>query len=196
MDNRLTTIKVGNLDETEFTQQEVNRIFKHIPPKTLRWWGMKDLYGHVAFAMDGRGTHRTYDWGNLYQIGIVEELSSLNIPSHNIYQTMTKKFRYGMNMIVPIGFKKSDCPLVDVAKQMDNLLVMTKVLYDIPIKSVDKDRRIYDWDSFLTNKTAFYVEDFFKGSGVERNRLEGYIISTIMIVDLVAIKIMVDALVA
>jgi hypothetical protein len=184
------------MDETKklFTQKEINRIFSRIPPKTLRWWGTMDLYGHVAFAMDGRGTHRTYELGNLYQIGIVEELSSLNIPSRNISRVMTKHFRYGMNMTVPIGENKFECPIVDVGKQMDKLLVLTKVLYDFN-EPGEKDWRIHDWDSFLSDKSEFSVEELFKGSGVERGRLEGFTISAIMIVDLAAIKKMVNALV-
>lgn len=185
------------MDETKkrFTQKEVNRIFSRIPPKTLRWWGTMELYGYVAFAIDGRGTHRTYELGNLYQIGIVEELSSLNIPSGNISRVMTKHFRNGMNMTVPIGENKFECRIVDVGEQMDKLLVLTKVLYDFN-ETGDKDWRNHEWDSFLTNKAEFSVEELFKGSGVKRDRLEGYTISTIMIVDLAAIKIMVDALVA
>lgn len=187
------------MDETnkDFTQKEVNRIFRRIPPKTLRWWGTMGLYGHVAFAMDGRGTHRTYELSNVYQIAIVEELSSLNITSQNIFTVMTKHFRYGMDMRVTIGMGEieNEFPEVDVGTQMDKLLVLTKVLYDLD-KPVLKNFRINDWDSFLTNKSEFSVEELFKGSGVKRDRLEGYTISTIMIVDLAAIKIMVDALVA
>jgi hypothetical protein len=180
-----------------FTQKEVNRIFSHIPPKTLRWWGMMDLYGHVAFALDARGTHRSYDLGNLYQIAIVEELSSLNISSDNIHRTMTKNFRYGMNMTGRMDMKSSECPLVDVVTLMNKFLIMSKVSHDtLFIKPDETGGRIYDWDSFIINKSEFSVEDLFKGSGVERSRFEGYTVTTIMVIDLGAIKVRVDLLLA
>lgn len=81
-----------------FTQKEVNKIFNHIPSKTLRWWGMRDLYGWANQINDGRGIHREYELDHLYQIGIVEELSSLNIPVEAINRIMRKHFLYGMVM--------------------------------------------------------------------------------------------------
>jgi len=180
--------------EKVFTQKAVNRIFKHIPVKTLRWWGMMALYGHIAIAWDARGVHRTYEVGNLYQIGIVAELSSLNIPTRNISQAMIKNFRYGMNMVVPVGTNVSECPEINVSTQMDKYLIMTKVSYEFSIKG--KDRKIHDWDSFVINKARISLDKLFKGSGVEKGRLETYTISTLMVIDLAEIKKEVDALIA
>ncbi len=130
-----------------FTQKEVNKIFNHIPSKTLRWWGMRDLYGWANQINDGRGIHREYELDHLYQIGIVEELSSLNIPVEAINRIMRKHFLYGMVMqslcedlerdelgggslvwadvdIDQLG----DGLRVNVADQMNKMLVITKTL--------------------------------------------------------------------
>ena len=152
------------------------------------------LYGHIAFAMDARGIHCSYDVGNLYQIGIVEELSSLNIPTRNISQAMIKNFRYGMNMVVPVGTKVSECPEINVATQMDKYLIMTKVSYELSTKG--KNRRIHDWDSFVISKSKISLDKLFRGLGVERSRLNTYTISTIMIIDLAMIKEEVEGLIA
>ncbi len=130
-----------------FTQKEVNKIFSHIPSKTLRWWGMRDLYGWANQINDGRGIHREYELGHLYQIGIVEELSSLNIPVDAINRIMRKHFLSGLVMQSLLedlerdelgGGSRvwadvdkdqlGDGLRVNVADQMNKMLVITKTL--------------------------------------------------------------------
>ena len=115
-----------------YSQKEVNRIFGHIPVKTLRYWGKTGLYGWVNEISDGRGIHREYDLSNLYQIGIVEQLSSLNISSLMIKLTMDKHFRSGMRMGAPINLghpervDENEWPLINVVEQMNKILVIQK----------------------------------------------------------------------
>lgn len=114
-----------------FTQKEVNKIFSHIPSKTLRWWGMKGLYGWAKETPDGRGIHREYDLGNLYQIGIVEELSSLNIRTLEMQVFMNQHFHYGLGMnaptfLIPSALMRDEWPSANVAEQMDKILAIAK----------------------------------------------------------------------
>jgi hypothetical protein len=115
-----------------YSQREVNKIFSHIPSKTLRWWAIRDLYGWANQVNDGRGIHREYELGNLYQIGIAEELSSLNIPVETINRIMRKHFLSGLVMY-PIKanldkHKLSGGTRVNVVDQMNKNLVITKTL--------------------------------------------------------------------
>jgi hypothetical protein len=141
--------------ETEklFTQKEVNKVFSHVPSKTLRWWGMRELYGWSDQVNDGRGIHRLYELGNLYQIGIVEELSSLNIPVEVINNVMRKNFLSGLVMhpVEPdlerdeIGGGKR----VNVVDQMNKILVITKALRQGYM--LNKKRRSSEYEAFLIN---------------------------------------------
>lgn len=136
-----------------FTQKEVNKIFSHIPSKTLRWWGMRDLYGWADQVNDGRGIHRLYELGNLYQIGIVEELSSLNIPVEVINRIMRKCFLSGLVMYpIERDLEKDELgggKRVNVADQMNKMLVITK---DLTMSHrIHKNRRPPDYEAFLAN---------------------------------------------
>jgi hypothetical protein len=143
--------------ETEklFTQKEVNKIFSHVPSKTLRWWGMRELYGWADQVNDGRGIHRLYELGNLYQIGIVEELSSLNIPVEVINNVMRKNFLSGLVMhpVEPdlerdeIGGGKR----ANVVDQMNKILVITKALRQGYM--LNKKRRSSEYEAFLINNS-------------------------------------------
>jgi hypothetical protein len=136
-----------------FTQKEVNKIFSHIPSKTMRWWGMRDLYGWADQVNDGRGIHRLYELGNLYQIGIVEELSSLNIPVEVINKIMRKRFLSGLVMYpVERDLEKDEFgggERVNVADQMNKILIITKTLSQG--HRLNKKRRPPEYEAFLTN---------------------------------------------
>ncbi len=143
------------ITERLFTQKEVNKIFSHIPSKTLRWWGMRDLYGWANQINDGRGIHREYELGHLYQIAIVEELSSLNIPVGVINRIMRTHFLSGLVMYpLQPDLEKDELgggELVNVADQMDKMLVITKTLsgsYKLLIT-----RRPPEYEAFLTKDT-------------------------------------------
>jgi hypothetical protein len=140
-----------------FTQKEVNKIFSHIPSKTLRWWGMRDLYGWADQVNDGRGIHRLYKLGNLYQIGIVEELSSLNIPVDVISKIMRKRFLSGLVMHpVEADLEKDELgggKRVNVADQMNKILIITKTLS----QEHRLTRRPPDYEAFLTNNAEYEI---------------------------------------
>ncbi len=138
-----------------FTQKEVNKIFIHIPSKTLRWWGMRDLYGWANQISDGRGIHREYELGHLYQIGIVEELSSLNIPVGAINKIMRKNFLSGMLMYpVQRDLEKDEWgggKRVDVVDQMNKMLIITKTLSG-SYKRLPR-KRPPEYEGFLVDRT-------------------------------------------
>ncbi len=139
-----------------FTQKEVNKIFSHIPRKTLRWWGMRDLYGWADQVNDGRGIHRLYELGNLYQIGVVEELSSLNIPVEIINKIMRKLFLSGLAMYpVEVDLEKDELgggKRVNVADQMNKILIITKSLSQG--HRPNEKRRPPEYEAFLTNNAG------------------------------------------
>ena len=141
-----------------FTQREVNQIFHHISVKTLRWWGLMKLYEWVSESPDGRGVNREYVLANLYQIGIVQELSSLNVPVLIIRMFMGQNFRTSpMGSLIKRGkrgesIETDECPLKDVVGQMEKILLIRKTLERF-ISIPGKPERIsYGWNSFLINR--------------------------------------------
>jgi DNA-binding transcriptional MerR regulator len=76
-----------------YTKNEVNSIFSHIPSRTLRSWVEGGLVGWAGEKTDGRGVHRSFTIGNLYQIAIVAELTSLHFPLKTIQNLMEQYFQ-------------------------------------------------------------------------------------------------------
>jgi hypothetical protein len=175
-----------------YSQKEVNRVFGHIPVKTLRWWGQMGLYGWVSETSDGRGIHREYELSNLYQIGVVEQLASLNIPSLVISMMIMKKhFRSGMRMSAPINADQpekvdaNEWPLVNVAEQMNKILVITKVLSGTVSQPGKRERPSYGWGSFLIEGPEEMLAVLSGRSHAE----------TMILIDLAMIKKSVDLLI-
>jgi DNA-binding transcriptional MerR regulator len=67
------------MKERLFTQGEVNKIFGHIPSRTIRFWVESGLVEWSGTHEDRRGVHREYSIKNLWQLGLAEELMSLNL---------------------------------------------------------------------------------------------------------------------
>jgi hypothetical protein len=106
------------------------------------------FYGWVNETSDGRGIHREYDVSNLFQIGIVEQLSSLNIPTPGINFFMQRHFRYGIRMSA-LANDENEFPLVNVEMQMGKILVITKALRGKLTQPGRAEGPAYTWDSFL-----------------------------------------------
>ncbi len=164
-------------EQKRFSQKEVNRIFRHIPSKTLRWWGQMELYGWVGETSDSRGISREYDLGNLYQIGIVAELSSINIPSSMIKVIMCKFFRTNPmpNPTINFDLWKDDpyggtdeehyegmtyleSPFSDITKLMDNVLFITKDITKSANFSQQNLKYKPLWSSDLIPKDEYYLD--------------------------------------
>jgi hypothetical protein len=143
-----------NITKWLFSQKEVNKIFSHLPTKTLRWWAIRDLYGWANEVSDGRGIHREYALGHLYQIGIVEELSSLNIPVGTINRIMRKHFLSGLHMYpLQTDLDKDELgggERVNVAHQMQKILIITKTLGG-SYKRL-RQKMTCEYEAFLTDK--------------------------------------------
>jgi hypothetical protein len=160
-----------------------------MPSKTLRWWGMRGLYGWANIVNDGRGIHREYELDQLYQFGIAEELSSLNIPVKTIERIMCKHFRLGLVMYPPhlteddLEPEDEEFQEVNVAEQMDKLLVISKTLsatYNLITRIPPEDK------SFPSDRTeAINISD-----------PDGELLDSVMIViNLKRIKNIVDSLI-
>jgi DNA-binding transcriptional MerR regulator len=63
-----------------FNQKDLARIFPHISPRTLLSWAKLGILGWADETVNGRGRIRHYDLENCYQVKLIEELSSLNVP--------------------------------------------------------------------------------------------------------------------
>jgi hypothetical protein len=184
------------LSKELFSQREVNQIFQHIPVKTLRWWGLMGLYGWVNEVVDGRGIHREYGLGNLYQIGIVEALASLNISTLIIKLTMAQSFRSGIRMSPPIELVETGgevreipdlqgSPEVNVLDQMDKKLVLTKRLFGTVSSPGKKERPSFGWNSLVVERSEL-PRLFALNAGP----------GTKIVIDLASIKATVDMLVS
>lgn len=150
-----------------FTQKEVNKIFGHIPAKTLRWWGIRQLYGWASESADGRGVHREYGLDNLYQIGIIQELSALNIPTDVIKRIIDKNFSSGLRISKPIIVDRQEkTSAAKVADQMKKTLVITKTFLGFALKAFKKETAVFSWDSSLVERNEIKfsgpVPDFLK----------------------------------
>ncbi len=71
-----------------FSQGEVNKIFEHIPSRTIRFWVESGLVEWSGEFEDRRGRHRQYSLENLWQLGLVEELMSYHLPVKNVKNWM------------------------------------------------------------------------------------------------------------
>lgn len=169
-----------------YTQRQVNKIFAHIPVKTLRWWGQLGLYGWVNETSDGRGIHRIYELANLYQIGIVEHLAALNIPSAEIKTIMLKYFRYGMRMTPPASHPdqvdENEWPEAKVEERMNKFLLLKKVVFGILTLPSQEDR-LAGWGSTL-------IDDPQEASSIIAKGIN----ATVILVNLGMIKDYIDQL--
>lgn len=71
----------------EFSQSEVNKIFSHIPPRTLLSLATAGVVEWVDEIQDGRGVHRIYSLANLYQIAVATQLSLVGF-SYNLAKSL------------------------------------------------------------------------------------------------------------
>lgn len=78
-----------------FTQREVNLIFSHVPPRTLREWALNGFYEWIDETEDARGTQRIFSKLNLYQIGLTEVLARNNFIAKDILEIMDDFFKKG-----------------------------------------------------------------------------------------------------
>lgn len=77
------------------TQAQVNKIFGHISHRALLVWAERQIITWPEEKTDGRGINRLYDFESLLQIGVVEELSALNVPLDVMKFSMDKIREFG-----------------------------------------------------------------------------------------------------
>lgn len=63
-----------------YTQSEVNKIFSHIPPRTIRSWALILPLQKDLIKITRLGKHRQYTLENLYHLALIDELSSWGFP--------------------------------------------------------------------------------------------------------------------
>ena len=151
-----------------FNQRETNKIFEHIPVNTLRWWASQGFCGWVNEVKDGRGISREYSVDNLYQIGVTENLSALDIKPSIIKAIMAK-----------LGDKPP----------MDNFIIITKH----PVRSREVGPigyRLRKSASFTWHNDVIPITHIGLIKAYRPHNL-----AIIIIVDLAAIKVFVDSLV-
>jgi DNA-binding transcriptional MerR regulator len=79
-------------EQKTFSQSQVNQIFQHIPSRTIRFWVEGCLIECPGATEDRRGKHRLYSLASLYQLAIVERLTSF-ISLERIKLLMEKHFQ-------------------------------------------------------------------------------------------------------
>jgi hypothetical protein len=115
-----------------YTKNEVNSVFPHIHSRTSRSWVEGGLVGWADEKMDGRGVHRLFSIGNLYQIAIVAELTAL-LPLETIRNLMEQHFE---------DVKGDESPIL---RCMDKMLV-------ISIATIERTERFPYYRSALIPK--------------------------------------------
>ncbi|MGD0488853.1 MAG: hypothetical protein ABSB94_16885 [Syntrophorhabdales bacterium] len=76
-----------------YKQGEVQKIFPDVPGKTLIYWAREGLVEWDAKTKDARGIHREYSLWNLYQIGILRELTAVGLPYAIVRLVMDTHFK-------------------------------------------------------------------------------------------------------
>jgi hypothetical protein len=71
------------MEDSRFSQSEVQGIFSQIPPRTLLSLATAGVVEWVDENQDGRGVHRIYGPANLYQIAVATQLSLVGF-SYNL----------------------------------------------------------------------------------------------------------------
>jgi DNA-binding transcriptional MerR regulator len=93
-DNILAIIRKDDyMPNRLYTQREVAAIFTDVPNKTLIYWARQGLMEWAAETRDARGIARLYNFWNLFQIGLVRELSGLGFSIGNIGVIMEQFFK-------------------------------------------------------------------------------------------------------
>ena len=83
------------LEECVVSQFTVNKIFNHIPKRTLLALATEKVIEWYSFQEGGRGIHRTYRLENLYQIAIATQLSLTGFSYANIKELVMDKYFNG-----------------------------------------------------------------------------------------------------
>ena len=84
-----------SLEDYIVSQSTVNKIFSHIPTRTLLALATEKVIEWYSFQEDGRGINRTYRLENLYQIAIATQLSLTGFSYANIKELVMDKFFKG-----------------------------------------------------------------------------------------------------
>lgn len=145
----------GFLEMRWFTQKEVNKVFDHIPTRTIRWWGQMGFYKWGGEFPDGRGISREYHMGNLYQVAIVEELSSLNIPTRIIKEIMDRHFS-NLYPSFDLEQENEEDPSVLEPTHWEDILLIWKRPRGSEVGK--RERGGYDWDSALISPGDIYED--------------------------------------
>ena len=170
------------MGEKLFSQRQVYKIFSHVPSRTLRWWALMKLYDYSTEAHDRRGVHRQYHLENLYQIGIVEALTSLNFQARQIEKIKIREFS-ALGII-----DHPDLPPLD--QKMDGVLLIA-----ISPRSVDTDegkRLVSSWHPSLNNLLGGFPTKGFTWDTIQALKEA----DTVILLNLSKIKQKVDSLVA
>lgn len=137
--------------ERLFTQAEVNRIFSHVPRSTLRTWGLQELHPWAMERNDERGRGRYYKRDNIYQLGIVENISKLDIATDLIRK-----------IISDVGDPPS----------MDKIIFITKGSEISPLVFQNLNDEFSNWDKNSGKKMIQYLEGLASRRDFERLRFD------------------------
>ena len=77
----------------KFSQSEVNKIFSHIPTRTLLSLATTGVIEWIDEIQDGRGIHRIYNLANLYQIAVATQLSLVGFSYNNTKTLIMDKLK-------------------------------------------------------------------------------------------------------
>jgi len=81
------------MTEKLYTQREVSAIFSDVPNKTLIFWARQGLVEWQTETRDARGISRLYNYWNLFQFGLVRELTGMGFSIESIRYIMEAMFK-------------------------------------------------------------------------------------------------------
>lgn len=77
----------------DFYQKDVNKVFSHIPPRTLLSLATSGVIEWIDERQDGRGVHRIYSLANLYQIAVATQLSLVGFSYDSVKRLVMDKLK-------------------------------------------------------------------------------------------------------
>jgi DNA-binding transcriptional MerR regulator len=110
-----------------FSQGELNRIFGHLPDRTVMTWIKEGLVPWTEETRDRRGRHRRYSREDLYCLGLVEELIGYGLSYVVIREQIIEKLykKQVRRAPFPVWFPDR---ILTISANRSNYLIIYKIL--------------------------------------------------------------------
>jgi len=127
-----------------YSQGQLNKVFGHIPDRTVMTWIKEGLVPWTEETKDRRGRHRRYSREDLYCLGLVEELIGYGLSYAVIREQIIDKLYKEQVRRAPFPVWLPHRTLT-ISKNINNLLIIYKKLGTWraePVSPIDINREV------------------------------------------------------